>query len=43
MIKVKGCKRTIKRKTGKYSHKKVILDWLLIACSPAAVPEKGAC
>jgi hypothetical protein len=24
-------------------HKKVILDGILIACSPATAPEKGAC
>jgi hypothetical protein len=23
-------------------HKKVILDWILIACSPTTAPEKGA-
>jgi hypothetical protein len=34
--------KKIKRKTEKYS-KKVILDWILIACSPAMAPEKGAC
>jgi hypothetical protein len=24
-------------------HKKAILDWILIACSPATAPEKGVC
>jgi hypothetical protein len=43
MIKVKRCKRKIKRKTEKNILKKVILDWILIACSPATAPEKGAC
>jgi hypothetical protein len=42
MIKVKGCKIKIKIKTKKI-HKEAILDWILIACSPATVPEKGAC
>jgi hypothetical protein len=42
MIKVKGCKRKIKRKTKKYSQKSdTRLD--LIACSPATAPKKGAC
>jgi hypothetical protein len=31
--------KKIKRKTEKY----VILDWILIACSPATTPEKGVC
>jgi hypothetical protein len=31
--------KKIKRKIAK----KAILDWILIACSPATVPEKGAC
>jgi hypothetical protein len=34
--------KKIKRKTEKYSQK-AILDWILIACSPATTPEKGAC
>jgi hypothetical protein len=42
MIKVKRCKRKIKRKTKKNSQK-AILDWILIACSPATAPQKGAC
>jgi hypothetical protein len=29
----------IKRK----KEKEAILDWILIACSPAMAPEKGAC
>jgi hypothetical protein len=33
--------KKIKRKTEKYSKK--ILDWILIACSLATTPEKGAC
>jgi hypothetical protein len=39
MIKLKRCKRKSKEKTEKY----VILDWILIACSPAMAPEKGDC
>jgi hypothetical protein len=35
--------KKIKRKTEKHSQKKAILDWILIACSPATAPEKGAC
>jgi hypothetical protein len=31
--------KKIKRKTEKLA----ILDWILIACSPATVLEKGAC
>jgi hypothetical protein len=31
--------KKIKRKI----EKKALLDWILIACSPATVPEKGAC
>jgi hypothetical protein len=42
MIKVKRCKRKSKEKL-KNNHKKAILDWILIACSPAMAPEKGAC
>jgi hypothetical protein len=38
MIEVKRCKRKSKEKL-----KKAILDWILIACSPAMAPEKGAC
>jgi hypothetical protein len=34
--------KKIKRKTEKYSQE-AILDWILIACSPAMAPEKGAC
>jgi hypothetical protein len=33
----------IKRKTEKIFTKKVIQDWMLIACSSATVSEKGAC
>jgi hypothetical protein len=39
--KSKDAKRKIKRKT-KNIHKRK-LDWILITCSPATVPEKGAC
>jgi hypothetical protein len=42
MIKVKRCKRKSKEKL-KNIHKEAILDWILIACSPAMAPEKGAC
>jgi hypothetical protein len=35
--------KKIKKKTEKQIHKKEILDWILIACSPATAPEKGAC
>jgi hypothetical protein len=42
MIEVKRCKRKVKRKTEKYSQKSD-LDWILIACSSATAPEKGAC
>jgi hypothetical protein len=42
MIKVKRCKRKSKEKQ-KNIHKKAILDWILIACSPATALEKGAC
>jgi hypothetical protein len=42
MIKVKRCKRKIKRKTKKYSQK-TLLDWILIARSLATASEKGAC
>jgi hypothetical protein len=42
MIKIKGCKRKSKEKL-KYIHKDAILDWILIACSPATASEKGAC
>jgi hypothetical protein len=42
MIKVKRCKRKSKEKL-KNIHKEVILDWILIACSPATALEKGAC
>jgi hypothetical protein len=31
--------KKIKRKT----EKSAILDWILIACSPAMAPEKGDC
>jgi hypothetical protein len=41
MIKIKRRKRKIKRKT-KNIHKRK-LDWILITCSPAMAPEKGAC
>jgi hypothetical protein len=41
MIKIKRCKRKIKRKTENI-HKRE-LDWILITCSPATGPEKGAC
>jgi hypothetical protein len=34
--------KKIKRKIEKYSQK-TILDWILIACSPATAPKKGAC
>jgi hypothetical protein len=34
--------KKIKRKIEKYSQK-MILDWILIACSLATAPEKGAC
>jgi hypothetical protein len=34
--------KKIKRKMEKYSQE-AILDWILIACSPATMPEKGAC
>jgi hypothetical protein len=34
--------KKIKRKTEKYSQK-AILDWILVACSPAMALEKGAC
>jgi hypothetical protein len=40
MIKVKICKRKSKAKL-KNIHKEAILDWILIACSPATTPEKG--
>jgi hypothetical protein len=43
MIKVKRCKRKPKEKLKTNSQKKVILDWILIACSPATALEKGAC
>jgi hypothetical protein len=42
MIKVKRCKRKSKEKL-KNTNKKGILDRILIACSPATAPEKGAC
>jgi hypothetical protein len=42
MIKIKRCKRKLKENL-KNIHKKVILDWIMIACSPATSPEKGAC
>jgi hypothetical protein len=42
MIKPKRCKRKSKEKL-KNIHKKVILDRILIACSSAMAPEKGAC
>jgi hypothetical protein len=42
MIKVKRCKRKSKEKV-KNIHKEAILDWILIACSSAMTPEKGAC
>jgi hypothetical protein len=32
-----------KRKTKNKFTKKVILDWILIACSQATALEKGAC
>jgi hypothetical protein len=31
------------KKKLKNIHKEVILDWILIACSPATAPGKGAC
>jgi hypothetical protein len=34
--------KKIKRETEKI-FKKMIPDWILIACSPATAPEKGAC
>jgi hypothetical protein len=34
--------KKIKRKL-KNIHKKAILDWILIACSPATMLEKRAC
>jgi hypothetical protein len=37
MIKLKRYKRKSKEKL------KEILDWILIACSPAMAPVKGAC
>jgi hypothetical protein len=40
---VKRCKRKSKRKTEKKFTRRAILDWILIACSPATAPEKGAC
>jgi hypothetical protein len=40
MIKVKRCKRKSKEKL-KNIHKGAILDWNLIACSPAMTLEKG--
>jgi hypothetical protein len=41
MIKIKICKRKIKRKTENiHKHK---LDWILITCSLATALEKGAC
>jgi hypothetical protein len=39
MIKVKSCERKSKEKL----KIKAILDCILIACSPATAPEKGAC
>jgi hypothetical protein len=39
MIKIKRCKRKIKRNTKNIRK----LDWILITCSPATAPEKGAC
>jgi hypothetical protein len=42
MIKIKRCKRKSKEKL-KNIHKEAILDWTLIAYSPAIAPEKGAC
>jgi hypothetical protein len=39
---IKTCKRKSKEKL-KHIHKKVILDWILIACSLATALEKGAC
>jgi hypothetical protein len=41
MIKIKRCKRKIKRKTENIHKCK--LDWILITSSPATAPEKGAC
>jgi hypothetical protein len=32
-----------KNKNRRNIHKKAILDRILIACSPATAPEKGAC
>jgi hypothetical protein len=40
MIKVKRCKRKQKEKL-KNIHKEAILDWILIAYSPAMAPKKG--
>jgi hypothetical protein len=34
--------KKIKEKLKKF-HKKAILDWILIVCSPATTLEKGAC
>jgi hypothetical protein len=36
-------KKNKKKKLKKNIHKKAVLDWILIACSPATAPEKGAC
>jgi uncharacterized phage-like protein YoqJ len=41
MIKIKRCKIKIKRKTENIH--KCGLDWILITCSLATAPEKGAC
>jgi hypothetical protein len=41
MIKVKRCKRKSKEKLKKIFTRRVILDWIWIACSPATAPEKG--
>jgi hypothetical protein len=40
MIKINRCKRKSKEKL-KNIHKKAILDWILIVCSPVTAPEKG--
>jgi hypothetical protein len=42
MIRINRCKTKSKEKL-KNVQKKVILDWILIACSPAMATEKGAC
>jgi hypothetical protein len=40
MVKIKRCKRKIKRKSEKI-FTNAILDWTLITCSPAIASKKG--